>query len=139
MYKSHIRSTQFIFGNQPDFDPVRNPIRSAINGKIAAFVDGKYRTDNAFEIAQLDHEVASGHPTIYVDPNESVVEIDSNDPLASLKAAWLAEAEAKIRAEMLAAVNPANDAGSYTAPQSRSSCIDCSASCTCSSSGTWLS
>ena len=117
VFKSHIRSTQFIFGNQPDYDPIRNPTRSAVNGKIAAFVDGKYRTDNAFEIAQLEHEVAAGHPTIYIDPNESTIEIDSEDPIAALKAQWLAESEERIRAEIMASINPKNDAGDYEPPK----------------------
>lgn len=114
VFKSHIRSTQFIFGNQPNFNPMQ-PQRSPINGKTAAFIDGKYRTDNALEIEQLEHEVAAGHSTIYIDPNESEVEISTDDPLAALKQKWLAEERETIRAEVLRSINPHNDAGSYEA------------------------
>lgn len=60
-------------------------------GKHANFIDGKYRTNIAHEIAELDAEIAAGHTFISSKPEELVSAVD---PMTALRE--------KFRAELLA-------------------------------------
>lgn len=68
------------------------------NGKPAIFVNGMYTTDVPFEIEELDAEIATRHPHIFID--ESMREIDSAkvDPIAALREKIIAEYKAKMEA-----------------------------------------
>ena len=57
VFKSTMPSVNFIFGN----------------GKPAIFIAGVYRTNIDWEISALDYEVSSGHPHIFIDPEEKEV------------------------------------------------------------------
>jgi len=80
------------------------------NGKPAIFVSGVYRTDIDWEIAELDKEVKSGHPHIYVDSAEATIESEMVDPMNALRAKIIAE----FVASQEAATNPDNDMGKST-------------------------
>ena len=54
-------------------------------GKDANFLSGMYTTDIATEIEELDLEVASGHPHIYVDPEKLTIDTTYVDPLLEIK------------------------------------------------------
>lgn len=97
LFKSTIASCNYIFSN----------------GNRAVFRQGMYMTSNAAEIAALNAEIAAGHPTFFVDPNEVTVSPDRADPIASLRARIAAEERARILAEMAAATDPSNNFGDY--------------------------
>lgn len=80
------------------------------NGKPAIFVNGMYTTDVPFEIEELDAEIATRHPHIFID--ESMREIDSAkvDPIAALREKIIAE----YQATMAAATSLDNDLGNST-------------------------
>ena len=80
------------------------------NGKPAIFVNGMYTTDVPFEIEELDAEIATRHPHIFID--ESMREIDSAkvDPIAALREKIIAE----YKATMEAATAQDNDLGTST-------------------------
>lgn len=80
------------------------------NGKPAIFVQGVYTTDVPFEIEELDAEIATRHPHIFID--ESMREIDSAkvDPIAALREKIIAE----YQATMAAATSLDNDLGNST-------------------------
>jgi hypothetical protein len=80
------------------------------NGKPAIFVNGMYTTDVPFEIEELDAEIATRHPHIFID--ESMREIDSAkvDPIAALREKIIAE----YQATMAAATAQDNDLGTST-------------------------
>lgn len=60
-------------------------------GKRACFMGGKYTTNIAHEIEELDEEIRQGHPHITSKPEEKVMQ---NDPMEVLRA--------KFREELLA-------------------------------------
>jgi hypothetical protein len=60
-------------------------------GKDANFLGGVYRTDIQSEIDELTAEVQSGHPHIYVDPNEITIDTTYVDPLLEIKRKAVAE------------------------------------------------
>ena len=64
------------------------------NGKPAIFQQGRYMTNSEKEIAELMDEVAAGHPHIFVDANEAVIDTKFVDPLEAIRA--------RIRAELIA-------------------------------------
>lgn len=80
------------------------------NGKPAIFINGMYTTDVPFEIEELDAEIATRHPHIFID--ESMREIDSAkvDPIAALREKIIAE----YKATMEAATAQDNDLGTST-------------------------
>jgi hypothetical protein len=84
IYKNRLPSCHYVFKD----------------GSQATFVKGVYKTANSVEIEQLDKEVRSGHPHIFIDKNEPAVisSTDDADPMAALRA--------KIRAEILAENTP---------------------------------
>lgn len=55
------------------------------NGKAAIFVQGAYRTNVAWEIQELEAEVANNHPHIFVDAKEKTIEARLVDPMEALK------------------------------------------------------
>ena len=83
------------------------------NGKPAIFVNGMYTTDVPFEIEELDAEISTRHPHIFID--ESMREIDSAkvDPIAALREKIIAE----YKATMAAATSMDNDRGTAEAPK----------------------
>ena len=74
------------------------------NGKVAPFIGGKYTTDIAHEIAELDAEIAQRHPHITANKEEVVT---LSEPMEVLKQKFFAEFEAAQKA----ALNKNNDAG----------------------------
>lgn len=91
VFKCTIPSCNFIFSN----------------GKPAIFVQGVYRTAVDWEIAELEKEVASGHPHVYIDAKEREIDSEMVDPMNALRAKIIAE----YKATMEAATNPDNDMG----------------------------
>jgi hypothetical protein len=91
LYKATLPSINYIFKN----------------GKPAIFVRGKFATDIAAEVEELDNEIALGHPHIFIDPNEAEQAPGDTDLLAGLRL----KLEAEIRAEMAAASLISNDRG----------------------------
>lgn len=77
------------------------------NGKPAIFVQGKFTTNIDFEIQELEREIATGHPHIYIDPAESEIDSDALTPMEILRA----KVREELVAEMAAATNPANNMG----------------------------
>lgn len=65
------------------------------NGKTAAFVGGEFLTNVPSEIAELEEEIAAGHPHIFRDPDNMVVDSTTQDPMASIKAKIIREYEAE--------------------------------------------
>lgn len=82
IYKCHIQSVNVILPS----------------GKICVFVNGVYRTKDEGEIGFFDREVASGHPHIYIDPNESEVDESLVDPMAALRHKIIEEYKAAVAA-----------------------------------------
>lgn len=80
------------------------------NGKPAIFINGMYTTDVPFEIEELDAEIATRHPHIFID--SAMREIDSAkvDPIAALREKIIAE----YQATMAAATSLDNDLGNST-------------------------
>lgn len=92
LYKATLPSINYIFKN----------------GKPAIFVRGRFSTNIAAEIAELDAEIAAGHPHLFVDKDEPIVaEPTTNEMLAGLRAQW----EAEFRAKMAEANQLSNDRG----------------------------
>lgn len=61
------------------------------DGNFAAFVGGKFYTDNATYIAELEAEVAAKHPVIYIDPAESEIDAVMVDPATAQRINIVAE------------------------------------------------
>jgi hypothetical protein len=55
------------------------------NGKVAHFFGGEFFTDVPAEIAELDAEVAAGHPNIGIDADKKTVDVSDLDPVAVIK------------------------------------------------------
>jgi hypothetical protein len=79
------------------------------NGKPAIFVQGRFSTGVPDEIAELDDEIAKGHPHIFVDAEEKEISSVFVDPIQALRS----KIEAEVRAQMAAASNLSNDRGNY--------------------------
>jgi hypothetical protein len=94
LYKSRIPSVNYLFRN----------------GKPAIFVNGRFSTAVPAEIEELDHEVALGHPTIYVDAAEATIDV-SKTPYEAIREKIIAE----YLAAQAAATDPGNDMGNYEA------------------------
>ncbi len=91
VYKATLPSVNYIFRN----------------GKPAIFISGKFCTDIPTEISELDEEVASGHPIIYIDSAEREIDSAKVDPIAGLREQIIAE----YKASMAAATDLGNDMG----------------------------
>lgn len=79
LYFSRISSCRYVF---PD-------------GSEAAFISGRYSTDDPAKIANLDYEISKGHPHIFTDPDKLQVSESSLDPMEELKAKIISEYLAK--------------------------------------------
>lgn len=88
VFRSNIPSVRYIFKN----------------GKSANFLGGKYATDIAHEIQELDYEIALRHPNFSANVEEVV---DTIEPLEALRARFIAE----YKAELATNVAKDNDAG----------------------------
>lgn len=73
-------------------------------GKVAAFLSGKYTTNIAGEISELDAEVALGHPNITANAEEV---LDVIEPLELLKKRHIEE----YLASVAKSIAKSNDAG----------------------------
>jgi len=91
VFKSSMRYMNFVFSN----------------GMIAEFINHVYYTKREDQIAELNREIAFGHPQIHVDPNALTIVAEDRDPVVSLRK--------KIRDELIAdgwaKINPDNDMG----------------------------
>jgi hypothetical protein len=88
VFRSNVMSMRYVFKN----------------GKVAAFLSGKYSTDIAHEIQELDAEVAAHHPNINTNPEEI---IDTIDPIEALKKKHIEE----YLAQQAKSLHKDNDAG----------------------------
>lgn len=76
-------------------------------GKQLSFVNGTHTTDNEVDVQELEAEIKSGNPHIYVDENEKEVDSEAATPIQQLEQ----KMRAKILAEMAAATDKNNDRG----------------------------
>ena len=74
------------------------------DGSFAAFVSGKFYTDNDEYIAELQAEVAAKHPNIYVDADESEIDAVMVDPATAQRINIVAEYLAQQTGKSVAAV-----------------------------------
>lgn len=51
------------------------------NGKAAVFIHGRYETDDADEITQLNAEIRGGIPYIYIDPQDASIDSSLQDEI----------------------------------------------------------
>jgi hypothetical protein len=79
LYKNRLLSCKYIFSD----------------GTTANFVNGKYATANDGEISELETQIKKGHQYLYVDSNETTVDYDITDPLASLRKKFFDEFQAQ--------------------------------------------
>lgn len=77
------------------------------NGKPAHFIQQKYHTDVAWEIAELNEEIQARHPHIFIKPDEVTIDARHLDPMQALRDKIIAEYEA----EQAKKLDPANDMG----------------------------
>lgn len=77
------------------------------DGKEAIFINGQYMTDSREEMYQLEAEIATGHPHIYVDDSNRTVDVAFRDPVEAIKKQAIEEYLARQKA----AVDPTNDGG----------------------------
>ena len=82
VFRSSIPSSRYVFKN----------------GKVAPFIGGKYTTDIAHEIAELDAEILQKHPNITANVEEIV---DTIEPLEALKAKFFEQFKAEQAAQLL--------------------------------------
>lgn len=75
LFKSSIANCRYVFKD----------------GKVAAFLAGEYRTDDAKEINELEEEVHAKHPFIYIDENNWEVPAIAVDPLEEIRKKAVAE------------------------------------------------
>ena len=88
VFRSNVQSVKYVFKN----------------GKVAAFMQGKYTTDIKYEIDELDEEIAAGHPNFSAN-KEEVVELI--EPMEVLRSRFIAE----YIANQKSATSGTNDAG----------------------------
>ena len=80
-------------------------------GKDLNFLNHEHITDNEDDINELLEEVKNGHPHIYVDQNDNVVDTAVTDPLEEIKR----KAVEEYLASQAAAVDASKDLGTTTA------------------------
>ena len=73
-------------------------------GKTLIFVEGKYITDREEEVQELEQEIKSGHPYLYIDPAEAEIDTTLQEKLEAAKRAVVD----KVLAEHYAANPDAN-------------------------------
>ena len=79
LYKNRLLSCKYIF----------------TDGTTANFVNGKYATANDSEISEFEAQIKKGHQYLYADSNETTVDYDITDPLASLRKRFFDEFQAQ--------------------------------------------
>ncbi len=79
------------------------------NGKPCNFVEGEYITDDTGDIADLDLEIKTGHPTIYVDENDATG-VSPSAKLEGLRASIREEERLKLLADQQSAAKINTDA-----------------------------
>lgn len=84
-------------------------------GKMAIFKHHRYATDTPAEIAELDEEIAAGHPQIYIKEDQKYLTAEMEDPMKALRAKFFAE----FQAQQAGFVNPQNDMGNSSQEQIR--------------------
>lgn len=62
------------------------------NGKAAVFIAGRYETDVVDEIAELDAEIKTGIPYIYIDPKQKTVDTALQDFVRQRQVAAVSQA-----------------------------------------------
>lgn len=77
------------------------------DGTVAVFVYGKYSTSNKKYIEELQAECSVGHPHIFIDAKEKVIDTEKIDPISKLKE----QLRAEILEDMARQSNPQNDFG----------------------------
>lgn len=80
-------------------------------GKQINFVGGRYETGIPDEVKELEAEVMSGNPHIYIDENDQVVDTEAPTPLQLLEKKIREQVLADIAAETAAATDKSNDRG----------------------------
>lgn len=75
LFKSRMPSCQYFFKD----------------GSRADFVSGRFSTDDAEKISELELELTKNHPHIYIDDNEVEVDTAKQDPLEHLRTKFIAE------------------------------------------------
>lgn len=50
-------------------------------GKALVFIEGKFMTDIKEEIKELEDEIKSGHPHLFIDPNEKEIDTTLQDKI----------------------------------------------------------
>lgn len=75
------------------------------NGKAANFIGGEYITEHKWEIDELQGEIATSHPFIYIDENDATGE-SAEAKLEGLKNSMREQILAEIAAESLTKKNP---------------------------------
>ena len=68
------------------------------DGTQAAFLNGKYSTDVKSRIEELQNEVDTNHPHIYIDPDEHEIDSEALSPMEVIRQ----EAYARAKADLLA-------------------------------------
>jgi hypothetical protein len=78
------------------------------NGKQAAFLNGEFITDVPSEVEELNLEVTSGHPHIFIDEEKKTIDTNQLDPLDEIRR----KAVEEYRASIAAATDKNQDRGS---------------------------
>lgn len=79
------------------------------NGATIRFVNHLFYTENELIAAELKETVQAGHPDIYIDQNEPMVDTEALTPEAQL----LKKVRAQVMAELAAATQKTRDLGGY--------------------------
>lgn len=98
VFKSHILSCKYVF----------------TDGTEAAFVNGRYMTDDEDRISELQKEITNKHPLIYVDDKEKTVDSTELDPMSALRAKIRAEELEKIKEELARDMGTTGDSKAKT-------------------------
>lgn len=85
VYKSHIQSCSFFTSK----------------GMQVAFIQGKFTTGNEEVIAELEAEIKSGHPHIYIDENEKEIDTEALSPLEVIKQEAYEQAKRDLLKQMM--------------------------------------
>lgn len=107
LYKLPSGSGKYVFGSLLNAEG--KPKYPEMNGKVISFISGKYTTEDAREIEELDDQISKGFTNIVIDPREKEIDARAMNPMFRLEE----QLRKKILAEMAAATNPNNDFGNY--------------------------
>lgn len=70
----------------------RHPLK---NGKDCIFLNGRYLTQSEEEVKELMAEIDAGHPHLYINPDEMVVDTKFVDPVEAIRAQVMADLKAR--------------------------------------------